>query len=106
MVLPSLVSLATHCRLGNVRAGMALPLSLGSAAGALVGGSVATQAPEEPLQWLFSAVLVAIGSQKLWALRGRPGPRRGTACGAPRCAACGQRQGAGSAKAVTLLLEL
>ena len=71
MIAPSLVSLGTHARLGNVLVAAVLPLCAGSAVGAFAGGQLALVAPEEPLQVLFAVVIGLMGAQKLWALRGR-----------------------------------
>ena len=72
MVPPSLVSMATHHKLGNVSTAAVLPLCLGSAAGAFCGGQLAQHLPsEEPLQLLFAVVIAAMGGHKLRALRGK-----------------------------------
>jgi uncharacterized membrane protein YfcA len=71
MVPPSLVSAGTHRQLGNVVVGAVVPLVAGSALGAALSGQLAVRAPEEPLQWLFAAFLLASGGHKLWTLRGR-----------------------------------
>jgi len=70
MVPPGLVSGATHHRLGNVIWLAAVPLCVGSAAGAFAGGQLAVRVPEEPLQWLFAAFIGGTGARKLWMLRG------------------------------------
>ena len=72
MVPPSLVSCATHYRLGNVQPAAILPLCIGSAIGAFFGGQLALQVPsEEPLQLLFAVLIAGMGGQKLMALRGK-----------------------------------
>lgn len=72
MVPPGIVSALTHHRMGNVSVAAVLPLCMGSAVGAYIGGQLAVHAPsEEPLQIAFGLVIAAMGAQKLWALRGK-----------------------------------
>lgn len=71
MVPSALVSVATHRRLGNLIPQAVLPLCVGSALGAFFGGQLALRVPEEPLQILFSVVLLGMGGHKLFSLRGR-----------------------------------
>mmetsp|Transcript_33176 Transcript_33176/g.76184 ORF Transcript_33176/g.76184 Transcript_33176/m.76184 type:complete len:333 (+) Transcript_33176:96-1094(+) len=72
MAPPGVVSAVTHHRMGNVTVSAVLPLCVGSACGALLGGQLAVHSPsEEPLQLIFALVIAAMGGQKLWALRGK-----------------------------------
>jgi len=70
MIPSSLVSLATHNRLGNVSMAAVLPLCAGSACGAFGGGKLALSLPEEPLQVLFTLLIAGMGLSKLRSLRG------------------------------------
>lgn len=72
MVPPGLVSAFTHYRMGNVTVAAVLPLCVGSACGAILGGQLAVHAPSElPLQLLFGFVIGGMGGRKLWALRSK-----------------------------------
>ncbi|KAL1526375.1 hypothetical protein AB1Y20_015088 [Prymnesium parvum] len=72
MAPPGVVSAVTHHRMGNVTVSAVLPLCVGSACGALLGGQLAVHSPsEEPLQLIFALVIAAMGGHKLWALRGK-----------------------------------
>lgn len=70
-VPPSITGAITHYRLGNLQPRAALPLCMGSALGAYVGGQVAVRAPEEPLQILFTVFIGAMGARTLIRLRGK-----------------------------------
>ncbi|GFR45702.1 hypothetical protein Agub_g7012 [Astrephomene gubernaculifera] len=53
MVVPSLLGLRQHARLGNVDWRMAAGLAAGTLAGGAVGGRVALELPEGLLEWVF-----------------------------------------------------
>ncbi|KAJ9440275.1 hypothetical protein DIPPA_11291 [Diplonema papillatum] len=63
MVLPSAVGSVTHYRLGNLIPSAAIPLAMGTAAGAAVGAQIVSTIPEEPLKWIFSAFMLFLGSK-------------------------------------------
>jgi len=65
MVPTAIVGVHAHYGLGNVALRTAFPLAVGTAAGALVGGTLAQGLPEEPLQYFFAALMVGLGSLTL-----------------------------------------
>ncbi len=70
MMPPSIMSAATHHRLGNLQPHAVLPLCAGSAVGALCGTQFAANGPSEiVLQLLFAGLVGGMGAQKLLSLR-------------------------------------
>lgn len=69
MVLPSLVALGQHARLGNVDWKMAGLLAIGTCAGSFAASSMAVGAPEILLECLFSSGMLFIGLQTLKSLK-------------------------------------
>jgi uncharacterized membrane protein YfcA len=69
MVLPSLVALWQHSKLGNVEWRMAGLLALGTCVGSLAASSVAVRAPEMVMEFLFSGGMLLLGLQTLRSLK-------------------------------------
>lgn len=67
MILPSLIGLAQHQRLGNVDWRMAGALALGTSVGSYVGSNFAVQAPGGVLEALFAAGMLLLGRRTLVA---------------------------------------
>lgn len=67
MVVPSLVGLAQHQKLGNVDWRMAAALAVGTTVGSYVGSNIAIQAPAGVLEGLFAAGMVLLGRRTLVA---------------------------------------
>jgi uncharacterized membrane protein YfcA len=67
MVVPSLIGLAQHAKLGNVDARMAAALALGTSAGSYAGSRCALQAPPGVLEGLFAAGMLLLGRRTLAA---------------------------------------
>ncbi|PNH05425.1 hypothetical protein TSOC_008329 [Tetrabaena socialis] len=65
MVLPSLLGLAQHARLGNVDWRMAAGLAAGTAVGSTAGGRLGLVLPEGVLEWLFCAGMLYLGRKTL-----------------------------------------
>mmetsp|Transcript_19624 Transcript_19624/g.42590 ORF Transcript_19624/g.42590 Transcript_19624/m.42590 type:complete len:337 (+) Transcript_19624:247-1257(+) len=68
MVLPSLVGLAQHARLGNVDWLMAAGLGTGTLVGSLLGSNVALQAPPYVLEMAFGVGMAFLGHKTLAGL--------------------------------------
>lgn len=67
MVLPSLIGLAQHQRLGNVDWRMAAALAAGTTVGSYVGSNFAVSAPAGVLEGLFAAGMLLLGRKTLMA---------------------------------------
>lgn len=67
MVLPSLIGLAQHQRLGNVDWRMAAALAAGTTVGSYVGSNAAVAAPAGLLEGLFAAGMLLLGRRTLAA---------------------------------------
>jgi uncharacterized membrane protein YfcA len=67
MVLPSLIGLAQHTRLGNVDWRMAAALAAGTTVGSYVGSNAAIAAPPGVLEGLFAAGMLLLGRRTLAA---------------------------------------
>lgn len=67
MVLPSLIGLAQHQRLGNVDWRMAAALAAGTTVGSYVGSNAAVAAPAGVLEGLFAAGMLLLGRRTLAA---------------------------------------
>ena len=65
MVIPSCVGTLQHHRLGNVVLKAAVPLALGTAAGAFIGARFALWLPEEELKWFFGAMMLVLGAKQI-----------------------------------------
>lgn len=65
MVVPSLVGLAQHARLGNVDWVMAAGLAAGTLVGGGVGGKLAVNMPEGVLEWVFCLGMLYLGRKTL-----------------------------------------
>lgn len=68
MVVPSVVGLAQHQRLGNVDWRMAAALALGTTVGSYVGSNFAVNAPAGVLEGLFAAGMLLLGRRTLAAV--------------------------------------
>jgi hypothetical protein len=67
MVLPSMVGLAQHQRLGNVDWRMAAALAVGTSVGSFAGSNFAVGAPPGVLEALFAAGMLLLGRRTLVA---------------------------------------
>jgi uncharacterized membrane protein YfcA len=67
MILPSLIGLAQHQRLGNVDWRMAAALAAGTTVGSYVGSNLAVSAPAGVLEGLFAAGMLLLGRKTLMA---------------------------------------
>eukprot|EP00775_Hariotina_reticulata_P004985 gene4984-5227_t len=67
MVLPSLVGLVQHQRLGNVDWRMAAALALGTTVGSYVGSNLAINAPAGVLEGIFAVGMLLLGRRTLAA---------------------------------------
>eukprot|EP00879_Flechtneria_rotunda_P007976 GHRR01008357.1.p1 GENE.GHRR01008357.1~~GHRR01008357.1.p1 ORF type:complete len:355 (+),score=135.51 GHRR01008357.1:447-1511(+) len=67
MVVPSLVGLAQHQKLGNVDWRMAAALAVGTTVGSYVGSNFAVSAPAGVLEALFAAGMLLLGRRTLVA---------------------------------------
>jgi hypothetical protein len=67
MVLPSMVGLAQHQRLGNVDWRMAAALAVGTSIGSFAGSNFAVGAPPGVLEALFAAGMLLLGRRTLVA---------------------------------------
>jgi uncharacterized membrane protein YfcA len=67
MVLPSLIGLAQHQRMGNVDWRMAAALAVGTSVGSYIGSNFAVQAPAGVLEGLFAAGMLLLGRRTLVA---------------------------------------
>lgn len=67
MVVPSLVGLAQHTRLGNVDWRMAAMLAAGTSVGSYVGSRVAIEAPAGVLEAAFCCGMLLLGRRTLAA---------------------------------------
>ncbi|WIA20878.1 hypothetical protein OEZ85_005225 [Tetradesmus obliquus] len=67
MVLPSVVGLAQHQRLGNVDWRMAAALAVGTSVGSFAGSNFAVKAPAGVLEALFAAGMLLLGRRTLAA---------------------------------------
>lgn len=65
MVVPSLVGLAQHQKLGNVDWRMAAALAVGTTVGSYLGSNLAIQAPAGVLEGLFAAGMLLLGRRTL-----------------------------------------
>ncbi|KAG2482413.1 hypothetical protein HYH03_018648 [Edaphochlamys debaryana] len=65
MVVPSLVGLAQHARLGNVDWRMAAGLAAGTFVGSSAGGRVALSLPDWALEWVFVCGMLFLGRKTL-----------------------------------------
>ena len=65
MLLPSLVGLAKHHRLGNVDWPMAARLAAGTALGGWVGSKLALEAPPGVLEAGFAVAMLVLGNRTL-----------------------------------------
>jgi uncharacterized membrane protein YfcA len=60
-------------RYGNVRWSAGLVLGLSGVAGVVAGGFIAESLPQDALQRLFGALMIAVAAQIVWRVRrGRP----------------------------------
>lgn len=66
MTLPSTVALCSHWRVGNVLFRLSPFLVLGSALGAYIGSSMASEMDEEMLKRIFAMTMVALGGRQFW----------------------------------------
>jgi uncharacterized membrane protein YfcA len=67
MVVPSLIGLAQHQRLGNVDWRMAGALALGTTVGSYFGSNFAVTAPAGVLEGLFAVGMLLLGRRTLVA---------------------------------------
>jgi uncharacterized membrane protein YfcA len=67
MILPSLIGLAQHQKLGNVDWRMAAALAVGTSVGSYVGSNFAVTAPAGVLEGLFAAGMLLLGRRTLVA---------------------------------------
>jgi uncharacterized membrane protein YfcA len=65
MIGPSVVSSATHWKLGNIKRGIAIPLSVGSAIGAYLGTLAALQLNDEQQRLFFCAVMLLVSVRNI-----------------------------------------
>ncbi|KAJ1452155.1 sulfite exporter TauE/SafE-domain-containing protein [Pelagophyceae sp. CCMP2097] len=63
MVPTGLSGVYSHAQLGNVSPRSALPLALGTCAGAYVGGRLAAHCPDEPMKLGFGVIMLALGAR-------------------------------------------
>ena len=61
MFVPSVVALASHARLGNVRPGLGLPLAAATLCGAAVGSRLGLAAPPGYLEAIFGGGMLYLG---------------------------------------------
>lgn len=77
MVLPSLVGLVQHQRLGNVDWKMAVALALGTTVGSYAGSNFAINAPAGVLEGVFAVGMLLLGRRTLAAAaKGVPKPAK------------------------------
>lgn len=67
MILPSVIGLAQHQKLGNVDWRMAAALAAGTTVGSYVGSNFAVTAPSGMLEGLFAAGMLLLGRRTLVA---------------------------------------
>ena len=65
MFVPSLVALASHARLGNVRLGLGLPLAAATLCGAAIGSRLGLAAPPGYLEATFGGGMLYLGFMTL-----------------------------------------
>ncbi|KAG2373834.1 hypothetical protein C9374_011719 [Naegleria lovaniensis] len=66
MTLPSSVALYSHWRVGNVLLKLSPFLLVGSAMGAYLGSSMASEMDEEILKRIFAVTMIALGGRQFW----------------------------------------
>lgn len=83
MVVPSLVGLAQHARLGNVDWIMAAGLAAGTLVGGGVGGKLAVNMPEGVLEWVFCLGMLYLGRKTLASVGGKAAGKGAAGKGTP-----------------------
>ncbi|KAG2454981.1 hypothetical protein HYH02_000807 [Chlamydomonas schloesseri] len=82
MVLPSVIGLAQHARLGNVDVLMAAGLVLGTTLGSSAGSRLALELPDGVLEWMFCLGMMYLGRKTLAGARATAPAGAGAAAGA------------------------
>lgn len=65
MALPAIMGSVAHYRQGNVVPRVVVPLAVGSAFGAYLGGKLAVTLPEDLMRWGFFVMMVALGTREI-----------------------------------------